>query len=361
MLSQLTCRSFRNLEDIHWQPGPGRHLVLGPNGAGKTSLLEAVYVLATTRSFRTSRILDCPRHGSGGFHLAGEVEAEQRLHLETGLAVATGRYRAVNGRTGSLIDHLRALPIVAWTAEDAQLLHGPPERRRRFLDQGIVGTRPAALEVLARFRRCLAQKRELLVHGGEGLASWNEILAETISELMILRRQYVKDLSAALDRLLATCDLDLREVSLEYRPSIEVETDRAEEILAVLEEARRNERREARPLVGPQRDEVVIRWGGHNARGVLSAGERKLLGLLLTAARGRVLEDAGRPPILLLDDADSELDQERLAAVWGCFQGVIQAFISSSRHSPWGVDFGVIRWRLEAGRLSPENGLQKPT
>ena len=361
VLSQLTCRSFRNLEDTHWQPGPGCHLVLGPNGAGKTSLLEAIYVLATTRSFRTSRILDCPRHGSGEFHLEGEIEGDQRFHLETGLAVAAGRYRGVNGRTSSLIDHLRVLPIVAWTAEDTELLHGPPERRRRFLDQGIVGTRPAALEVLARFRRCLVQKRQLLARGGKGLASWNEILAGTTNELMILRRQYVEDLSVALDRVLATCDLDLREVSLEYRPSIQVDDDRVEDILAVLEEASRNERREARPLVGPQRDEVVIRWGGHQARRVLSAGERKLLGLLLTAARARVLENAGRSPILLLDDVDSELDEERLTSVLGCFQGVNQTFVSSSRRSPWRADFGVTRWELKAGRLSPENGLQKAT
>jgi recombinational DNA repair ATPase RecF len=164
-----------------------------------------------------------------------------------------------------------------------------------------------------------------------------------------------------LDRVLASYDLDLREVSLEYRPSIEVNDDRAENVLTMLEEASRNERREARPLIGPQRDEVEIRWGGHQARRVLSAGERKLLGLLLTAARARVLEEAGRPPILLLDDADSELDEERLTSVWGCFQGVNQTFVSSSRRSPWKVDFRVTRWDLNAGRLRPENSLQEFT
>jgi DNA replication and repair protein RecF len=69
MLVQLTARGFRNLEPLTWQPEGGSHLLLGGNGAGKTSLLEAVYAVATTRSFRASQIADCVRHGSSSFHL----------------------------------------------------------------------------------------------------------------------------------------------------------------------------------------------------------------------------------------------------------------------------------------------------
>lgn len=352
MLSQLTCRSFRNLEDTRWQPGPGCHLLLGPNGAGKTSLLEAIYVLATTRSFRTARILDCPRRGTTEFRLAGEIEDEQRFHLETGLA-PSGRYRAVNGRASSLVDHLRVLPIVAWTARDSELIDGAPQTRRRFLDQGIVGIRPAALEVLSRVRRCLVQKRKLLAQGGNGLTPWNEILAESASELMTMRRQYVQDLSKALQRVLQYSDFDPREVSLEYRPSIQVDGERAEEVFDVLHEVSAEERRERRLMVGPQRDDVIIRRDGYDVRRVLSAGERKSLGLVLTAARVGVLEDAGRSPILLIDDADSELDEQRLASVWSSFRDVHQTFVSSSRPSPWNEVLGLVRWDLREGRLSP--------
>ena len=150
-LGQISCSSFRNLENPHWQPGPGCHLLLGPNGAGKTSFLEAIYILATTRSFRTAQLQDCAHHEATEFHLQGEIEGEQRVRLEIGLGPG-GRYRTSNGNATSLIEHLRVLPVVAWTGEDREILSGPPERRRRFLDQGIVGTRPTALEVLARFR-----------------------------------------------------------------------------------------------------------------------------------------------------------------------------------------------------------------
>ena len=353
MLAQISCRSFRNLEISPWQPGPGCHLILGPNGAGKTSLLEAIYLLATTRSFRTAQLLDCAHHEGKEFHLEGEIEGGQRVNLQLGLS-STGRYRRLNGGATSLVDHLRALPVVAWTDEDKEVLSGPPERRRRFVDQGIVSTRPASLETLARFRRTLLQKRRLLASGDErGLKLWNELMASAAAELMSLRRQYLEQLSTALLGVLDSTDLDLPEIRLEYRPSIQVEGDDPVQVLEKLERAESSEKSERRPLVGPQRDEVEIAWGQHSVRRIGSAGERKVLGLLLTAARGEVLEVAERTPVYLLDDADSELDKGRLTSVWQVFSATDQVFVSSSRPDVWSAAPGAVRWHLEGGSINP--------
>lgn len=262
-----------------------------------------------------------------------------------------GRYRTLNGSVTSLVDHLRVLPVVAWTGEDREILSGPPEKRRRFLDQGIVGIRPTALETLARFRRTLNQKRQLLLGDDRGLHSWNELMASAAAELMTLRRQYVRSLSEVLNQILRSTDLELPDLRLEYRPSIRVEDDEEQGILNELERISGEERRERRLLLGPQRDEVVIAWGDHSVRKVGSAGERKVLGLLLTAARGRLLAAANRAPIHLLDDADSELDEGRLKSVWQAFEGAQQVFISSSRPDIWSMVPEAVRWQLAAGRI----------
>jgi DNA replication and repair protein RecF len=352
LLAQISCRSFRNLDISPWQPGPGFHLVLGANGAGKTSLLEAIYLLATTRSFRTAQLVDCAHHDGREFHLEAEIEGSQRIGLEFGLSSA-GRYRTLNGGVTSLIEHLQALPVVAWTDEDKQVLSGPPARRRRFVDQGIVGTRPLALESLARFRRTLFQKRRLLANGdSRGLRSWNELMASAAAELMSLRRDYVERLSLALREVLAATGLELPDIRLEYRPSIQVEGDDPAAILIELEHAESQEKRERRPLVGPQRDEVRIGWGKHGVRQVGSAGERKVLGLLLTAARGTVLQSAERFPVYLLDDADSELDKGRLSSVLPAFMSADQVIVSSSRPDVWSAVQKAVRWHLDAGSIS---------
>ncbi len=202
MLTHLTARDFRNLEPLSWRPSAGSHLLLGGNGAGKTSLLEAVYALATTRSFRASQIGDCARHGAGSFHIQGEIETDRRSTLEVGWMEGQ-RVRALNGKVTPLAEHLAVLPVVAWTAAaEAEVLVGAPKARRRFMDRGVVGIRPVALEVLGRYREALRQKRGLLLSDGAGIEIWNEMLAATAADVIAQRHRYVELLKVQLAQVL---------------------------------------------------------------------------------------------------------------------------------------------------------------
>lgn len=363
MLVRITARTFRNLEPLDFRPAAGRHLLLGGNGAGKTSLLEAVYVLATTKSFRTSRIADCARHGAGGFHLGGEVEGEARVALEVGWQAASRtqgldqageRLRLVNGRTAPLAEHLGALPVVAWEATEAEVPTGPPALRRRLLDRGVVGTRPAALAVLHRYREALRGKRGLLATGRSGseeLASWNTLLAEAGAEVAALRAAYAERLAAELAGVAAEADLPFPAIALRYRPSPDDALAGAAAILARLERRADEERRRGLALVGPHRDELAIRWGGQAVRGTVSAGERKALSLLLTAAHARVLAAAGRAPLHLLDDLDAELAPDTLARLWTVFAGARQLLATSNRPAVWREVDLEHRWQVRRGEV----------
>ncbi|MDH3745625.1 MAG: AAA family ATPase, partial [Acidobacteriota bacterium] len=112
LLEEIVLRGFRNLADVSWHPNGDRHLLVGPNGAGKTSLLEAIYFLATTRSFRTSALADCRRHGEVAFSVAGRVEREGRFDLVAGLN-ERGVHRELNGKESRLANYLAALPVVS--------------------------------------------------------------------------------------------------------------------------------------------------------------------------------------------------------------------------------------------------------
>ena len=353
MLTALSAHRFRNLEPLSWQPGPGCQLLLGDNGAGKTSLLEAVYLLATIRSLRTAQLADCCRHGEAGFHLAGEVEAEQRTRLE--VSWSAGKLeRRLNGRSTSLAEHLAVLPVVAWTSEDAQLLGGPPERRRRFLDRGVVSIRPAALATLARYRRALGQKRLLLQRQQRGLEPWNQLLAAAAAELSRLRRDYVERLARAVEEVLESCRLTLPRPRLDYRPSPARGSEEAERVWQQLQAVAAEEQRRGQALLGPHRDELAITWGqGRELKREASAGERKALGLVLMAAHGRVLAGCQRQAIFLLDDADAELSAATLRALWPAFSEAGQLFASSNRPEVWkGIDLAA-RWHLREGCLEP--------
>jgi len=218
-----------------------------------------------------------------------------------------------------------------------------------------VGTRPGALEVLGRYREALRQKRQLLAGEATGLEIWNELLAATAAEVIRLRDQYVEALRRAFSEVVADSGLALPPIELRYRPSPPQGLEGSESIAASLERAADRERRRQRPLLGPQRDELEILWGGHEIRRVASAGERKSLSLLLLAAHGRVVEAAGRDPIYLLDDADAELAPPAVAALWQLFSQRVEAggqlFASSNRPQVWlTLEVGTV-WELEKGLL----------
>jgi DNA replication and repair protein RecF len=329
----------------------GSHLLMGGNGAGKTSLLEAVYVLATTRSFRAAQIADCARHGAGSFHIQGEIETDRRSTLEAGWMDGQ-RIRALNGKITPLAEHLAVLPVVAWTsAAEAEVLVGAPKARRRFMDRGVVGVRPPALELLGRYREALRQKRGLLLSDGAGIEIWNEMLAATAADVITQRHQYVELLKVQLAAVVESSGLPFPPIELCYRPSPANGLEGQVVIADALDRIADRERRRQVPLLGPHRDELEILWGGHEIRRVASAGERKALSLMLLAAHGRVMEEADRPPLYLLDDLDAELAPATVAAVWGVFRAAGQLFATSNRPQVWlTLEVGKI-WEMERGEL----------
>ena len=354
MIARLATRGFRNLAGDGWRPHPGRNLLLGANGAGKTSLLEAVYVGATSRSFRTPRLADCVAFGEDAFYVRLDLASGTRLELgwQEG-----ARRRAVDGQEVSVAEYIRHLPVVVWTAETGEVLTGDPSLGRRLLDRGVVGRRPADLARLRRYREVLSQKRELLSSGStRGIASWNDLLAEAAAAVVESRREAAEQFSAALVWAAERSGLEGPPLEIRYRPSPREASEGESAIREALERALPRERERGIPLLGPHRDRLRFRWRGRPVHRVASAGERKGLGLLLAAAEGRVLADAGRPPVLLLDDVDAELDADRLAAVWPAFEPAPQVLATSNRPGVWSETGGVTSWAVRAGAVARQEG-----
>lgn len=326
--------------------------MLGSNGAGKTSLLEAAYLAATTKSFRTADLALCARHGETGFHVAIDAGANGRDKLELGWQRGE-RLRLANGNAVPLAEHVALQPVVLWTAAEAELLAGAPSLGRKLIDRGLVSTRPSSLAALSRYRRVLAQKRQLLASGrADGLGTWNELLAESAAEVIALRAAYVEALAAALAAVRERTPLSLPPLRVEYLPSPRAGTNGRDAILATLARIAPRERERGAPLLGPHRDALRLLWDGRDVGTVASAGEGKALGLLLAAAQGTLVEATGRDPIYLLDDADAELDRERLAAVWEAFAPVRQLLATSSRPEVWETLPADRRWGLAGGHVA---------
>lgn len=358
MIDELVTRRFRNLDHEAFAPGPGRHLILGPNGAGKSSLVEALYVVATTRSFRTSDLASCRRRGSERFEIEFTVGGQRpaRMFLARD---DDGLERLVDGSRCSLSDHLVVVPVVSWSEADRDVVGGVPEARRRFIDRGVLAERPALVETMSRYRQALANKRAVLRRGGADLGAWNELLAREGAELARARQLHLERAQQHVERLAASMGL-AGVLDLEYHPSpgglSQALPDQGASVLArALEEVSARERETGRALVGPHRDRLTISWRGAEIATAASAGERKLCGWLLTLARAEAVRRTGRSPLVILDDADAELDPERLASAWSLLDETHEVFATSSRPEVWKDCPRSATWALKEGHISRLN------
>ena len=350
MLVGFKAEGFRNLRSLDIDLEGGVNLILGNNGAGKTNFLEAVYLLATTKSFRTARIRECCCHGSSSFALSGEVVSTQRVKLELGWRLGE-RFRFVNGNLSSLSEHIGTLPVVCWSDAESRVLVGPPSARRRFMDRGVLGIRPSAIEVFSRYRAALDQKRRLLQDHGNEIEIWNRVVADAAWDLIRLRLEYVQILSREVDSIIDNFDLGLGNIDIEYISSPQAGPEGLDAIASEIESVSNREKTFQRPLVGPHRDDLRINWDGYDLRSVASAGERKVLALVLLAAHGRVIASVDRDVLYLIDDADTELDMDRLAAVWRVFASAKQLLLTSNRRRVW-EDLDIDHyWRCREGLL----------
>lgn len=348
VLRRLQIRDFRCFPRLDWEPPGPRLLLAGPNGSGKTSVLEATYLAATSKSFRAPRLEACLRRGAESFEVAARVGERPTRELAVRWSPVE-RARTLDGKATPLADHLAVLPTLAWSHADQELLTGAPELRRRFLDRAAVLLRPTLLDDLSRYRRALAAKRALLEQGRPSpaeLESWNRLLARHGARVATARGALAAGLDAALGALVARHLPALPPVALAYRASIPAALAGEEGLFVELERARTREIARRAPLVGPHRDDLEISWNGGSARAGASAGERKALGLLLLAASAERLASSGREPMLLVDDADAELDRERLVAVLGAFAGVSRLVATSARPEVWrdGLGLETVAW-----------------
>ena len=354
-LIDLSVETFRNLADARLPLAAATTVLLGDNGQGKTSLLEAVGVLATTRSFRRARSPEMARHGCRSWRVAGRVESPSGGELEIEVTHEDGRrITRVGGLPVELADYISYLTVVAITAAHAGVIRGAPQDRRDFIDRGILGVRPAYLRVLARYRRTLKQKNALLRAGVEGrpaeLEAWNERLAEDGADVTLARRLYVRELSTELESLAGTfipadepLGLVMSDiVAREEGPTGDgPEPDRAFIVDALRRRMVAQAAREAafgQALVGPQRDELELSLAGRDIRRFASSGQQRNALLALKLAKVELFRvRRGETPVLLVDDVDTEIDRVRLLRFLDHVGGKAQAMLTSSKRDLFGT------------------------
>lgn len=330
---RLSVRNVRNLRRVLLEPGPRLNVVAGDNGQGKTNLVEALYLGATTKSFRTPRLrevlTDGETEGSIRLVVDGAPDYEQSVGLRAG-----GRVLRIDGNApSSSVMFASRTPVVVFSPTEVALSMGPSRERRRLLDQIALYTTPLGAEAALRCAHALKSRQRVLETRGcaaTDLDAWEVLVVRHGLDTMVTRRAAAERIaSAAADafREFGTPGVTL---DVSYAPGAPSDAD---VFAAELRAHRERDARRGSATVGPHRDELVLTLSGHPARGWASQGQHRAVVLALKAAELSVVATARRcRPVLLLDDVSSELDRERssaLLAFVGKLQG--QVFVTTTR------------------------------
>ncbi len=351
LIQRITIEEFRSYSALSFKPDPGLNVLSGANAQGKTNLLEAMGILLVGRSFRGTKAVDLPRWGAPVASIQGAVmRGEIMREIRRTIAQREDGGWAI---TGEGCPWARAIPF-GW--QDLAILTGGPQARRNFLDGFAAKVQPAHAAAHVRYRQILGRRNHLLQQGRiEQLQPWDEQLAETGVEILNRRRQAVGALEVEVARLYPELAGSDHVVHLEYRSALRPEATE-EEFIEMLAARREDEMRRRLTLVGPHRDDLSVELDGHDMRSFGSRGQQRLLVLALRLAEAGPVEAAvGSRPVLLLDDALSELDPDVQGRVLRHAGRSGQVFLTSADPElPEGS--GAVWWEVRGGTVAESMG-----
>jgi DNA replication and repair protein RecF len=321
--------NFRNLEHVELPLGARASVAVGENGQGKTNLLEGLYLLATLKPLRASRLSELVRWGSGAARVSGRFMlkgAERQIAVELTMTQDGRALRQayVDGKsTGSLDDYFGGVSVVAFTPDDLSVVKGGPDGRRSFLDRSVFNRFPAYLEEARQYQRALKSRNRLLKDNApvSHLVAWDETLAKLGAKLWVRRRTFVAELAPKARGAFERIGRSSLAAGFDYLPEhLDAATfalDEAElekKLRALLDQRLPRDLERGFTSAGPHSDDLELSLGGKSARSFASQGQSRALVLAWKVAEiENLLAATGLLPLLLLDDVSSELDPERNA------------------------------------------------
>ena len=354
-LAHLRLREFRNYPFLDVDFEPGFQLVLGDNAQGKTNILEAVYLLATMRSFRGVGGAQMIRHGESGYFVGGTVVGTTTQELSLYWSSSQRQVKVNRESIRVLTDFLGHLRAVVFCTEDLQLVKGTPRSRRRFLDLILSQTDRSYLPLLQRYARTLRSRNALLKRNERDptvLEGFSVELVKLGNEIMKRRTDVLPKISALARLAYRRISHDAEELRVKYRPNVK------EDFRVELNRSREREQRYRSTVVGPHRDDLDLLLDEKSGAQFGSEGQKRSIVISLKMAQAEYLTGLnGVPPILLIDDVMGELDLKRRSGLLPLLERSHQArgqvFMTCTEEN-WPRELGrrLKRWRVVNGGLS---------
>jgi DNA replication and repair protein RecF len=326
LLNSLYLRNFRNYKEAEVLFAPGLNVIYGDNAQGKTNILEAIYLIATGRSFRTQHLSELIRSGETFFFLEAQIFKDNVL--QTIKLSFDGQDRKLQLDANSYTSFhplLGILPAVLYTPYDIELITGSPTERRRFLNLHLAQSDPLYVHHLARYWRAMKQRNTLLKEKrSESLECWEIEMAQSAEYIVKMRQEMILDLRLPLALQSQKLNLKNEAHELQFHPS------QGKHYLEQLKKTRPREMELGMTLTGPHRDDLSLLIDQKPARLFASEGQKKTaIAALRLAEWERLSKRIGAPALMGIDDLGLHLDETRQKLLKSALNSLGQVFITT--------------------------------
>ena len=306
-VQKLKISNLRNISEAELDFSPNINFIQGDNGAGKTTVIEALYLLARSKSFKRGNQKSLIQHKKESLTVFGKASNAEGQYLQIGIQKdATRTLVKMNGQViNRLSDLAKQLPIALITPQSQKILEEGPEYRRRLLNWGVFHVEPNFGPLMATYNRTLQQRNQALRDTKSKLSIWDDLLSESANQITAIQREF---LDRVRETLLSLIDetKGLKGISISFYQG----WDEGLCLKDALSKKIEVDKRRLFTSAGPHRADVLFEVDGKPIREKLSRGQQKYLLILTMLAQAQQLRklQAG-PPIFLMDDFQSELDQ----------------------------------------------------
>ncbi len=315
MLLNISLKQFRSYDNESFEFGDGVNIIIGPNASGKTSLIEAILLIATNRSYRLNN-LNLIQHTKSWFKIIAEDDKQliRSLSYKITNNELEKKY-TIEGVSYNRLPNLKTLPIVLFEPNNLNLFSGGPERRRVFFDELVEITKPGFNKVLNNYHRVLIQRNALIkqkTFPKTNIFPWNLKLTEFANQIVINRTQLINELNQKINNIYYQITNNKQyDINILYQPTWPINSY-GSNFLKHLEKNLETDIKYGFTTSGPHREDITVNFNNKPSGDTASRGEMRTLILVLKIIEATYLENKRNlKPIFLLDDVFSELDGSR--------------------------------------------------
>ncbi|UJL46414.1 DNA replication/repair protein RecF [Virgibacillus sp. NKC19-16] len=345
-IDQLNLKNYRNYQKLDIPFDDKVNVIIGENAQGKTNLMEAIYLLAFTKSYRTPREKELILWDEEYAKIEGRItKRNQTFPLEVVISSKGKKAKLNRMEQKRLSDYIGALNVVMFAPEDLTLVKGSPQNRRRFINMELGQIQPRYIYHLAQYQKLIKQRNHLLKKMQRQANPDNNI-----TMLHVLTEQLIEHAATLLERRFVFLDLlrkwagpihhgisrELENLEIRYDATIEVSEEANKEKIETIylnkfQEIQEKEIERGTTLIGPHRDDLIFYVNNKNVQVYGSQGQQRTTALSVKLAEIELIyNEVGEYPVLLLDDVLSELDHFRQSHLLNTIQGKVQTFVSTT-------------------------------